>query len=109
MFPTLSANDSDLDQDRSNSIGNTQIFNNFSPSGSNLRIIEESIPLEPQLQCSNRKDISHCHFNIKGGDTFMAITQDEDEPMNVTKAISGPDKENWTKAMEEKMEFVRSN
>ena len=39
----------------------------------------------------------------------MAITQDEDEPRNVTEALSGPDKENWTKAMEEEMESMRSN
>ena len=39
----------------------------------------------------------------------MAITQDKDELRNVIKVLSGLDKENWTKAMEEEMEFMRSN
>ena len=43
MFPTPSANDNDLDQNRSNPNGSTQTLNDPGPSGSNLRIIEESV------------------------------------------------------------------
>ena len=39
----------------------------------------------------------------------MTITQDENEPRNVTKALLGLDKENWTKVMEEEMESIKSN
>ena len=109
MFPTSSANDNDLDQNRSNPNGSTQTFNDRGPSGSNLRIIEESVLPEPNLRCSGRQGIPRRRFDIEGGEAFVAITQDEDEPRNVTEALSGPNKENWTKAMEEEMESMRSN
>ena len=47
MFPTPSANDDDLDQNSSNPNGNTQTFNDPGPSGSNLRMTEEIVPIEP--------------------------------------------------------------
>ena len=40
------------------------------------------------------KGIPPYHFDIEGGKTFMAITQDEDEPRNITKAFSSPHEEN---------------
>ena len=49
MFPTPSANDNGLDQNRSNPNRSTQTFNDPGPSGSNLRIIEESVLPEPKL------------------------------------------------------------
>ena len=82
------------------------MFNDLGPSGSNLRIIEELVPSEPQLQHSGRKGIPHYCFNIEGDKAFVAITQDEYEPRNVMEALSSPDKE---KALEEEMESVRSN
>ena len=54
MFPTPSVNDNDLDQNRSNPNGSTQTLNDPGPSGSNLRIIEESILQEPKLRRSGR-------------------------------------------------------
>ena len=39
----------------------------------------------------------------------MAITQDEDELKNVIENLLGPNKKNQTKAMEEEIEFIRSN
>ena len=74
-----------------------------------MRIIEESVLPEPKLRRSGRQGIPRLRFDIKGGEAFVAITQDEDEPRNVTEALSGPNKENWTKAMEEEMESMRSN
>ena len=109
MFPTPSANDNDLDQNRSNPNGSTQTTNDLGPSGSNLRIIEESVLPEPKLRRSGRQGIPRRHFDIEGGEAFVAITQDKDEPRNVIEALSGLDKENWTKAMEEEMESMRSN
>ena len=109
MFPTPSANDNDLDQNRSNPNRSTPTFNDPDPSGSNLRIIEEFVLPEPKLRRSGRQGIPRRHFDIESGETFVAITQDEDEPRNVIEALSGPDKENWTKAMEEEMESMRSN
>ena len=109
MFPTPSANDNDLDQNRSNPNGSTQTLNDPSPSGSNLRIIEESVLPEPKLRRSGRQGIPRRRFDIEGGEAFVAITQDKDEPRNVIEALYGPDKENWTKAMEEEMESMRSN
>ena len=73
-FLIPSANDSDLDQYRSDSNGNTQLLNDLGPSGSNLRITEESVPLEPQLQRSGRKSIPRRRFDIEGGKAFVAIT-----------------------------------
>ena len=102
-------NDNDLDQNRSNPNGSTQTLNDLGPSGSNLRIIEESVLPKPKLRRSGRQGIPRRRFDIEGGEAFVAITQDEDEPRNVTEALSGPDKENWTKVMEEEMESMRSN
>ena len=39
----------------------------------------------------------------------MILPQDEDEPKNFKETISCPDKEKWIKAMEEKMESMRTN
>ena len=94
MFPTPSANDNDLDQNRSNPNGSTQTLNDTGPSGSNLRIIEESVLPEPKLRRSGRQGIPHRRFDIEGGEAFVAITQDKDEPRNVREALSGPNKEN---------------
>ena len=47
MFPIPSANDNDLDQYKSNPNSNTQMFNDPGHSGSNLRILEKSVPSEP--------------------------------------------------------------
>ena len=80
MFPTPSMNKSDLDQHWSNLNKNTQTFNNLGISGSNLRILEESISPKPQLQHSGRNDFPHNHFNIEGGKVFVAITQDKNDP-----------------------------
>ena len=109
MLPTPSANDNDLDQNRSNPNRSTQTLNDPGTSGSNLRIIEESVLPEPKLRRSGRQGIPRRRFDIEGGEAFVAITQDKDEPRNVTEAFLGPDKENWTKAMEEEMASMRSN
>ena len=61
------------------------------------------------MRRSGRQGIPRCRVDIEGGEAFVAITQDEDEPRNVTEALSGPDKENWTNAMEDEMESMRSN
>ena len=61
-FSTPSVNDNDLNQYRSNPNGNTQTFNDPKISGSNLRTIEESIPLKSQLQHSGRKRHSPLSF-----------------------------------------------
>ena len=74
-----------------------------------MKTIKESIPSEPQLQCSGRKGISHYCFNIKSGETFMIITQDEDESRNIIRALSSSNKENWTKVIKEEMESMISN
>ena len=74
-----------------------------------MRIIEESVLPEPQLRRSGRQGIPRRRFDIEGGEAFVAITQDKDEPRNVTEALTGLDKENWTKTMEEEMESMRSN
>ena len=99
MFPTPSANDNDLDQNRSNPNRSTQTLNDLGPSGSNLRIIDESFLPEPKLRHSGKQGIPRRRFDIEGGEAFVAITQDKDKPRNVTEALSGPNKENWTKAM----------
>ena len=72
MFPTPSVNDDNIDQNRSNPNGSTQIFNDTGPSESNLRLrmTEETIPLEPQLRRSGRKGIPRRRFGIKGGEAF---------------------------------------
>ena len=63
----------------------------------------------PRVWGVTRQGIPRRRFDIEGGEAFVAITQDEDEPRNVTEALSGPDKENWIKAMEKEMESMRSN
>ena len=77
--------------------------------GSNVWFGLMAVLPEPKLRRSGRQGIPRRRFDIEGGEAFVAITQDKDEPRNVTEALSGPDKENWTKAMEEEMESMRSN
>ena len=70
MFPTSSVNDNDLDQNRSNPNGSTQTFNDPGPSGSNLRIIEESVLPERNLRRSGRQGIPRRRFDIEGGEAL---------------------------------------
>ena len=64
---------------------------------------------ESQLRRSNRTSIPRRRFEIEGGEAVMILSQEEDEPKNFKEAISCLDKEKWIKAMEEKMESMRTN
>ena len=40
---------------------------------------------------------------------FMIAPQDDEEPKTITEALSGPKAKEWSKAMEEEMESMRTN
>ena len=39
----------------------------------------------------------------------MIAPQDDEEPKTITEALSGPKAKEWSKAMEEEMESMRTN
>ena len=62
---------------------------------------------QSQPQCSNHEKVPRLRFEIKG-EAFM-IAHDEEKPKTIQDALFGPTSKEWIKAMEEKMNSMKSN
>ena len=101
---------------------------NFELSGSMIPDSSGSMELEPSgkilnydeymrhvyqdsdLRRSQRKSNIPKRYRSDGiSQAFLVDLQEDDEPRNVSEALSCPTKGEWIKAMEEKIAFMRSN
>ena len=63
---------------------------------------------QSQPRRSIREPIPRRRFEIEG-ETFMIAPQDDEEPKTFSHALSGPKAREWIKALEKKMESIKSN
>jgi hypothetical protein len=78
------------------------------PSGRKLADDVEPSLTQSQIRHINHARVSKRYFSIEN-ESYMIITQDEEEPKNIREALTCPAKEKWMKAMEEKIESMRLN
>ena len=83
------------------------------PEESGSDIMPDPTPMEQDHEQSQpRRSIRECiprrRFEIEG-ETFMIAPQDDEEPKTITEGLSGPKAKEWSKAMEEEMESIRTN
>ncbi|XP_075103561.1 uncharacterized protein LOC142178129 [Nicotiana tabacum] len=82
-------------------------MNVLDPSGRNIDPNENND--ESQIRRGSRKKIPRRRFDVKGGELFMMLLQEENEPKHVKKAPSCPSKDKWTKTMEDELASMRVN
>ena len=68
----------------------------------------EQIHDQSQPRRSVRDRIPRRRYEIEG-EAFMIAPEDDEEPKIIQQALSGPKAKEWTKAMEEEMESMKTN
>lgn len=73
----------------------------------------ESMPLvcqpqQSQLCRSTRESVYRCHFEIE--EKFLIVAQEDNDELRINYvAFSSPTKENWMKALNDKLKSKRTN
>ena len=65
-------------------------------------------PRNPRRVSGSGPVIPSRQFEIEG-EAFMIAPQDDEEPKTITEDLSGPKTKEWSKAMAEEMESMRTN
>ncbi|OMO58188.1 Integrase, catalytic core [Corchorus capsularis] len=75
------------------------------PSNSSMPVDEDS---QAQLRRSKRGGVPRRRFEVEG-EAFMIAPQDEAEPKTFKEALSSPVVQEWTNAMNDEMESMKTN